>query len=160
MVDYFVILPIHLFKDNNYINQNTKVFIIEHPLYFTKYKYHKLKLILHRSTMKYYADYIQTKYSCKVKYYNYNDDYSNIFNYDLHMYDPVDHDILKEFKGHNILESPNFMETNEDIKTYTANKDKFIHHNFYKYQRIKHDILVKDNKPIGGKWSFDEENRW
>ena len=31
--------------------------------------------------------------------------------------------------------------------------------NFYKKQRIKNKILVDDDKPIGGKWSFDEENR-
>ena len=31
---------------------------------------------------------------------------------------------------------------------------------FYKEQRIRHKILVsEDNKPIGGKWSFDSENR-
>ena len=30
---------------------------------------------------------------------------------------------------------------------------------FYKYSRVKNNILIKDNKPVGGKWSFDEENR-
>ena len=30
---------------------------------------------------------------------------------------------------------------------------------FYKLSRFKNNILVKDNKPEGGKWSYDEENR-
>ncbi len=32
--------------------------------------------------------------------------------------------------------------------------------NFYKIQRIKFNILMKSkNEPLGGKWSFDEDNR-
>jgi deoxyribodipyrimidine photolyase-related protein len=32
--------------------------------------------------------------------------------------------------------------------------------NFYKTQRIKYNLLIDDdNKPVGGKWSFDSENR-
>ena len=32
--------------------------------------------------------------------------------------------------------------------------------NFYKKQRVDHNILVdSNNKPVGGKWSFDDENR-
>ena len=31
--------------------------------------------------------------------------------------------------------------------------------NFYKYSRKKLDILMAEGKPLGGKWSFDEENR-
>ena len=30
---------------------------------------------------------------------------------------------------------------------------------FYKFQRERLDILIKNNKPVGGKWSFDTENR-
>ena len=32
--------------------------------------------------------------------------------------------------------------------------------NFYKIQRSKNKILIdNNNKPVGGKWSFDEDNR-
>ena len=44
---------------------------------------------------------------------------------------------------------------NEAIK---KNK-KPIMANFYKYSRKKLDILMDEGKPLGGKWSFDEENR-
>lgn len=30
---------------------------------------------------------------------------------------------------------------------------------FYRYMRIKHNVLLKNNKPVGGKWNFDQENR-
>jgi deoxyribodipyrimidine photolyase-related protein len=31
--------------------------------------------------------------------------------------------------------------------------------NFYKWQRKRLDILIEDDKPVDGKWTFDEENR-
>ena len=30
---------------------------------------------------------------------------------------------------------------------------------FYKHQRRKLNILLEGDKPVGGKWSFDTENR-
>ena len=30
---------------------------------------------------------------------------------------------------------------------------------FYRYMRKKHQILLVDDKPIGGQWNFDKENR-
>ena len=30
---------------------------------------------------------------------------------------------------------------------------------FYRHMRLKKKVLVQDNKPIGGKWNFDHENR-
>ena len=31
--------------------------------------------------------------------------------------------------------------------------------NYYKKNRKEFNFLVEDNKPVGGKWSFDEMNR-
>jgi deoxyribodipyrimidine photolyase-related protein len=30
---------------------------------------------------------------------------------------------------------------------------------FYRYMRAKHNILIKNNKPVGGKWNYDQLNR-
>ena len=38
-------------------------------------------------------------------------------------------------------------------------KKSFRHGDFYKKQRLRLDILVHNDNPLGGKWSFDEENR-
>jgi len=46
-----------------------------------------------------------------------------------------------------------------EIKNNLFKNKKYSHDTFYKYQRIKLDILVHNNKPDGGKWSFDSENR-
>ncbi len=59
-----IILPNQLFnlsfESSKLFNKIETVYLIEHPLYFTKYKYHINKLLLHRISMKAYADKIKT----------------------------------------------------------------------------------------------------
>ena len=57
-MDIVLVLPTQLFENNKLIDKNSIVYIYEHPLFFTDYPCHKLKLILHRSTMKFYYDFI------------------------------------------------------------------------------------------------------
>ena len=60
----------------------------------------------------------------------------------------------------NYIQSPMFLNSRSAFKEYLGNVKKPFMANFYKNQRIKNKILVDDDdKPIGGKWSFDEENR-
>lgn len=55
------------------------------------------------------------------------------------------------------------METSNDLEEYRnnyTNKHNYYHDNsFYKWQRKRLQLLIKNNKPIGDKWSFDKENR-
>ena len=60
----------------------------------------------------------------------------------------------------NYHKSPMFLTSRDEFKNYLSNVKKPFLASFYKNQRIKYKILIdKTNKPIGGKWSFDEENR-
>ena len=52
-----------------------------------------------------------------------------------------------------------FLNSRDDFKKYLENKKKPLMANYYKMSRIKFDLLVKDEKPVGGKWSFDKDNR-
>ena len=40
----FLLFPIHLFKDLQDYDECDEIFLVEEPLYFTEYKFHKLKL--------------------------------------------------------------------------------------------------------------------
>jgi len=99
---YIIILPTQLFEYNDIIEDDTTIFLIEHPVYFTEYSYHKMKLVLHRATMRYYNDYLIDKYKCKVKYIEFNKKLDSVYkllkNKDVHIYDPVEHMIEEEFK--------------------------------------------------------------
>jgi deoxyribodipyrimidine photolyase-related protein len=56
--------------------------------------------------------------------------------------------------------SPMFLFTREEFREFQGDKKTFRMANFYQHGRKKLNILVDDkNKPIGEKWSFDEENR-
>ena len=72
---------------------------------------------------------------------------------------------MKIFSEINNLEitfykSPMFLESREEFAKYSKGKNSFSHANFYKNIRKKLNILIDGNQlPIGGKWSFDEENR-
>lgn len=146
---------------------NNTIYLVEHPLYFLDYQYHKLKLILHRASMKQYQQTNKTKY---IEFNEYKKKINQIFNnHDtVTMYHPTNIDIIKEFKKiakkYNteliIIDNPSFILTIDEVLNYSKNRKLVIHAHFYKWIRQKTQILMtKNNKPYGGKWSFDTENR-
>jgi len=160
-MELFLIFPIHLFS--NIINlKNKDVYLIEEPRYFTDFKYHKLKLAYHRSTMKSYFDYL-VENNIRVTYIDFmdvnNNFYKSFSNKNIYMYHPSDkillNNILKNIPNIIIEDTLNFL-INEKI----INGKKYNHQNFYKWQRKRLNILIeKDGSPTGGLWSFDKDNR-
>ena len=68
--------------------------------------------------------------------------------------------VKKNNLKYTVLQSPMFLNSRLDFKDYLNTVKKPLMASFYKKQRIKNNILVYEkDKPIGGKWSFDEENR-
>jgi deoxyribodipyrimidine photolyase-related protein len=166
-MNVLLILPNQLFENNKLITKASHVYLYEHPIFFTKYKYHKLKLILHRSTMKNYKDYIKEKYKCNVTYIEYHEEF-NIKCKKLNMYDPVDHSIIKNLKEYSkdnnfelfVHDTPLFVTPLKEFNTYLADGGTYHQTTFYIWQRKRLNILInKDLKPIGGKWTYDTKNR-
>ena len=162
----FIIFPNQLFKNIDNLKNYDIIYIYEHPIFFTKYKYHKLKLTYHRSTMISYYEYLKSNHFSNIIYIPFYKKICQKKNDLITIYDPIDFSILKQFKNLfknnlTILESKLFILTSKEIQEYSKkNNKKFIHHHFYKWIRIKKNILMdKNNKPLGGKWSFDTENR-
>ena len=53
-----------------------------------------------------------------------------------------------------------FLFTRSTLKSSLGDKKLFRMGDFYKFSRKSQNILLDSNgKPVGGKWSFDEENR-
>jgi len=148
----FIIYPHQLFK-NIEIIKDKKVLLVEEPLFFTLYKFHIQKLVLHRATMKYYQSYLE-KQNIIVEYFedeNYLVQYKNS---EVYIYDVVDDWLLKKvkknFKNLILFNNPNFLNTNDT--------NRFLH-KYYINRRKELNLLITDDKPDGGKWSFDSENR-
>lgn len=150
----FLLFPHQLFEEVK--NLDYKFYLIEEPRFFTDFKFHKLKLVYHRSTMKKFANDNNIQY---IEYKDANHFYKTLKT--VTIFYPGDHDLEKKMKkifgkNLNIIENPNFLVQPTEIQDIF--KDRYSHEQFYKYQRKKLDILMKDGKPIG-KWSFDKENR-
>ncbi len=169
-----IILPNQLFYNHDFFDDNSQYFLVEESLFFNQFPFHKMKLAFHRTTMKRFEKHL-LKCGKSVTYIEAQSDHSAIENlvtslsekFELiSFFKPVDNWIEKRIKQ-NIKtkfeewENPLFMNTEEQNKKFfRADKHKFLHGNFYKQQRKTHQILIdKLENPIGGKWSFDEDNR-
>ena len=62
-----LIFPNTLFENNKLVGKETKVLLVEHPVFFKEFNYHKMKIVLHRASMKYYETYLRSKYKCNVR---------------------------------------------------------------------------------------------
>jgi len=172
MFDVILIYPSQLFDISYFtkiIDIKTKILLLEHEYFFTRYKFHKLKLILHIASMKYFYDTNKNKYDIKIINTN-SESLKNILKNlnprKIKLYNPIENDLINEInqltKNYNIemYDSPYFLNTIDDNKKL-KNKMKSIRHDiFYKYQRIKYDLLIEnENQPLYDSWSFDTLNR-
>lgn len=167
-----LIFPHQLFKDTDYLDKSQPVFLVEEFLFFRQYKFHKQKIALHRATMKFYEEYL-TKAKFTVKYIESTSPLSDIRTLIKHLKkekfekilitDVCDNWLEKRIRETTleleILESPLFINSRDDLKDYFEGKDSYHQTDFYKQQRISRNILMKAGKPMGGKWTFDTENR-
>lgn len=59
-----------------------------------------------------------------------------------------------------IMNDSRFLISNDEFKKWAYGKKKLVMEFFYRFMRIKHNILLDaDKNPVGGKWNFDHENR-
>lgn len=152
-----LIFPNSLFTPNDLITPASHVYVIEHPVYFTLYKFHKLKLILHRASMKYYYSSLKTPNKHYITFSNYGTQISRILSTysTITFHDPVEHMITKEFgkhKGINIISTPLFILTADEATSYMKGKKSTVHYHFFEMMKKKTKILSKTK-------SYDTSNR-
>ena len=173
-----LIFPHQLFKSSKLIKNGLPIFIIEEFLFFKQYSFHKQKLAFHRATMKHYEAYLRCK-NTEVTYVDSTESISDIRTLipylksigidEINYIDPVDNYLQKRIeKGcldnsikRHVIDSPLFLNTKADLQPFfRSDKKKYHQTTFYKEQRIKRNLLINsDSKPIGGKWTYDIENR-
>lgn len=152
------------------------MYMVEDHLYFRQYNFHKKKLVLHRASMKFYQQYLHDK-NCTVEYvdaFNPLSALSNLFELlqinkikQVNYCDTADYLLERRLKRYanknqiqlNRFDSPCFLNSLRDLENYFGQTDHYFLHNFYKHERKRLSVLIKDDKPVGDKWSFDTENR-
>tara|TARA_Y100000817_G_scaffold294303_1_gene268084 strand:+ start:322 stop:1797 length:1476 start_codon:yes stop_codon:yes gene_type:complete len=179
-MEYTLIYPNQLFLNHPGISRNRRSILIEDPLFFgdNKYpvNYHKQKLVLHHMSMRrYLSTKLQDGY--EIELVNYSD--LKIKNHTewiikrfdiktIHIVEVNDFELRKRIemasKNLNVsirwYENPGFLLTQSDVISDFRGKKRHFMANFYKKQRKRFDILMDSNdNPVGGKWSYDAENR-
>ena len=143
-------------------------------------KHHKQKILLFLSSMRSYADRLR-KNKFKLDYFKiedkeFNEDYlkklkkiitqkkvNEISSFEVEdkFFEKKISQFLKKEKIHwNVIQTPMFLNSRTEFKNYLSKSKKPFMATFYKDVRKKSGILMgSDGDPIGGKWSFDEDNR-
>ena len=52
-----------------------------------------------------------------------------------------------------------FLCSREEFAAWRDSRKTLVMEHFYRYMRKRHDVLMQDGKPSGGKWNFDQKNR-
>lgn len=173
-MDYSIIFPNQLFKNSELLSNSKKIILVEEFLFFKHYKFHKQKILFHRMSMKSYKLFLEDK-GYDVRYIESTEGNSDIRELietldinKIKIYNPVDNWLSKRISQScskkNIqietYENPLFINNNDDLNTFfRTDKKKFFQTAFYKQQRIKMDIMMISDKPEGGKWTYDDQNR-
>jgi len=177
----FIVFPVHIFKDTNNLKQYDEIILFEEPTYFTKFNFHKLKLMYHRATLKFYSEYL-TSQKFKVQYQEYKQDLTSLIlglkkhspNLTIDCYDVVDHALnellndicFKENITLRVHENKQFLCTNKDLQDFLGEteehhtKKKYTHgSSFYRWQRRRLNILMPKDGKDPTHWTYDTENR-
>lgn len=56
-------------------------------------------------------------------------------------------------------DTEHFLTRRDDLKVLFEGKKQYLMETFYRRMRKKHDVLMEDGKPKGGKWNYDRSNR-
>lgn len=172
-----IIFPHQLFEQNILASTCDVIYMVEEWLYFRQYNFHKKKIAFHRASMKFYENYLQSK-NIKVIYidaFNELADVRRLIPYlktkEVHSIEYIDTtDYWLEQRINNISKAQNmekikqptslFLNSSIEIAAYFSDKKRMFQTDFYKHQRISKNILLEnEQKPMGGKWTYDNENR-
>jgi len=160
------------------ISENETVFMCEDSGLCTYEKHHKSKIALFFNAMRSFRDSLEQSNINNI-YYDFNNNFEEPYVKKLSIEiknnnfkkikffeiedKPFEKEIMQMISDcgidYEILNTPMFLDTRESFKNFVGDKKFLLQANYYKKARKEMDILIENKKPVGGKWSFDDENR-
>ena len=172
-----LIFPHQLFHNHPAIDSNIPVYMIEEELFFKQFLFHKQKIVLHKASMQAYASKLREQNNI-VTYIQSNDNNSAVdqlmnhlgklgitnakscFPNDAWLKKRVDQSAKKNKINIEWIEGPDFLTGLQEIDDFFKGKKQYHQTDFYISQRKKLNLLLQEDKtPLGGKWTFDADNR-
>lgn len=173
-----LVYPHQLFVEHLVAPEGTVFVLVEDDLFFRQYRFHVQKLVLHRASMRRFADRLREA-SFDVEVIETDADTTTIQRLaallarlrptHVSVFDVVDDWLSRDIRraltdagldpaATDVLESPNFLTTRAQVSEWFGSHPARMQH-FYSWQRQRLDILVHGDQPVGGHWSYDTENR-
>lgn len=176
------LFPIELLPDKD----SFSVFMAEDPGLCTHFKYHKHKIILFLAAMRSYADALvaagyqvhyerlaepqdnssvagNSTFESKLAAYMANNSATDLIHFEIEdkFFEGRINDLVTRINlKQTVLQSPMFLTSRQGFQDYLGSVKKPFMKSFYERQRKQLGILLDtDGKPVGGKWSYDTENR-
>lgn len=171
-----LVYPHQLFADHPALRGVKRCFVIEDPLFFSQYRFHVQKLVLHRATMRHFAE--------KLRRQGVSVDYVESVQVptteaiapilarqkikEVHFVEPNDDWLHQRLCASlsasrirfRIHPDPHFLTPMPVIEHFAIHRKRWFFTDFYVQQRRRLKLLLdNDGRPIGGKWSYDPENR-
>jgi len=175
-----LVFPHQLFQSHPVLReQPEKVLLVEDTLFFSDAQYpmrlHKQKLAYHHETLAAFADVLQSEVQVEVVPWvspesglpklcreMANSGIERIVLCEVHDF-ALEQRITKASTEAGLqldwLTTPMFLNTGDENRAYRQGRKRWFMADFYPWQRRRFDVLMNDDKPVGGQWSFDEKNR-
>lgn len=179
MKEAVLVLPNQLFRNFPGLSRDRPVVLAELSVFFVDpehgIRFPRSKLILHRAAMRAYARNLE-KQGFPVLHLEYRPgrDPAAVVERvaaegieSLHLVDPVDHRLERDLvrsasaRGVKLIrhDSPGFLTPEPWFRDFFAGAEHYSQTRFYTAQRRRLGILLDGDRPKGGKWTFDTENR-
>ena len=172
-----LVFPHQLFEQQPLLAECNTIYLVEEWLFFKQYSFHQQKIAFHRASMKFYEQHLLSK-NIEVNYIDSQNLFSDARELIPHLRTNAVSEIVYVDTTDNWLElrlnkaaqlsgvllkklpTPLFLNSSEELINYFSDKKRMFQTDFYKHERLKRNILLDaKQKPLGGKWTFDDENR-
>jgi len=176
-----LIFPHQLFESHPVLRKKPeKVLLIEHALFFGDSQYpmqfHPRKVAFHKNTMAHFMASLERGGTVveTIGYQGGNCELDDLLHrladegiaqiYCVELCDyALEKRLLQAALKHKIkatfLPTPGFINTSQENRDWRSTKKRWHMADFYKWQRVRLDILMDGGSPRGGQWSYDEDNR-
>jgi len=174
-----LVYPHQLFRNHPALGKGRLCLLLEDPMFFGNdsrwpMPMHKQKLVLHRASMTAFAGglndarIVENPGGGTLDGVAWLDAAIPNEVTDIHFCDPVDDVVgrrlssVAEKRGITLHQyaSPNFLTPDDFLEKHIGTRKRPFMAKFYQAQRERMGILLgEDGHPVGGKWSFDTENR-
>jgi deoxyribodipyrimidine photolyase-related protein len=171
-----IVFPHQLFLEHLEAPRGTVMVLVEPDLFFRQLRFHVQKLVLHRASMRAFEERLRgagftTAYVESSAQATTEDrllevlaahDVTGVTAYDV-VDDWLERDLRRtcDLAGVTlgVEETPAFLTTDAEVRELFSGVRHPRMQHFYEHQRRRLDVLMDGRRPVGGRWSFDTENR-